>query len=555
MTIYTQTTINGIPLPDSYYVNVIKSTSDNNASSNFESEIDNTVGVNKSTYTMGDEVLIYADKDVNPPTTKIFTGLLEDISFQGEPSREKIRFSGRDYTAYLMDRTVEPEVYTNLLAGSIVKDIVTKYAPAINIGSIQESTYLVNRMSFRHTPVFDAIKQLADLPGYVFYIDVDKYLHFEPKSTVSSNQTFNNTNITKADFEERRDTVFNQVWVYGNRYLDNYQQSFTAGSPLGGSSFTLLYKPHNTEVTVSGAIIQPGGIFGMTITPGSEVKYLVNFEDKQITFTSGTTQGANIPTSGNAVVIKYKRDLPIVKVGDNESSKAMYGTRVKVIEDTNITDPKTAEDRMKMEIADSAFPKMEGNLSVQGVINVTPSQTCVVNLPYHDVVNQTYDIIEANYQFDKSNNLSEQVLSVRVNKKLSDVTDTLKDLINSIKRLEGSAISESDVITRFQWSTGSIGIRQSGCKVYTKSIAGDTMIWGNQSFGIWGEQVWGDIQLQSFILGNATAAMLGTSKLGAIAFGLNLIYNDPTYGLYDVASYGDAGQYQQWKLVWSGCYF
>lgn len=59
---------------------------------------------------------------------KLFDGLLEDIQFKGKGLNESIRLSGRDYTAYMQDRTVEPEVYNNLPAGSIVKDIISKYA-------------------------------------------------------------------------------------------------------------------------------------------------------------------------------------------------------------------------------------------------------------------------------------------------------------------------------------------------------------------------------------------------------------------------------------------
>jgi len=117
--------------------------------------------------------------------------------------------------------------------------------------------------------------------------------------------------------KEQRKSVFNEIWVYGDRYLDAYKETLTAGSPLGGSLFTLEYKPSNTQVTVSGAIIQPGAIANFSLTPGSNVKYLVNYADQTIVFTSGTLQGANVPTTGNSVIIDYMRDLPIVKVGNN----------------------------------------------------------------------------------------------------------------------------------------------------------------------------------------------------------------------------------------------
>lgn len=67
---------------------------------------------------------------------KVFTGLVEDIKFKGKAVKETIEVSGRDYSARLMDRTVEPEVYTGLSAGSIVIDIINKYTEGISTSGV-----------------------------------------------------------------------------------------------------------------------------------------------------------------------------------------------------------------------------------------------------------------------------------------------------------------------------------------------------------------------------------------------------------------------------------
>lgn len=53
--------------------------------------------------------------------------------------------------------------------------------------------------------------------------------------------------------------------------------------------------------------------------------------------------------------------------------------------------------------------------------------------------------------------------------------------------------------------------------VYTRSIAGDTLIWGNTVFGIWNSFKWGNSATTSFVLGNSLAGVLGTSLLGSNA--------------------------------------
>src|SRR3990167_10316611 len=51
--------------------------------------------------------------------------------------------------------------------------------------------------------------------------------------------------------------------------------------------------------------------------------------------------------------------------------------------------------------------------------------------------------------------------------------------------------------------------------VEIRSIAGNTMIWGHSTFGIWGSNNWGNTANTSFILGHSLSGVLGTAKLGS----------------------------------------
>lgn len=523
MTIYTQYQKNGSIINDVIRSTIKKSSGENNSTSTFRIDLYNPDGKNSSEYTVGDEIDIYAQIDTNPPTTKLFTGILEDIKFKGNKLKDTMTLKGKDYSVRMLDRTVEPEVYNNLPAGSIVKDIINKYTNDITFTNVDDTDTTIEKITFNHTPVFDAVKKLAKLSDSSFYIDNDKDLHFNSESSVDSNLTFDNSNVTKADFTTRRNSVFNEIWVYGDRYLDSYKEEFTAGSPVGGSVFTLNYKPHNTQVDVGSPITlatrQKGGVLGMTSEVTSGTNYLVSYNDKQIIFVSGTDIGYDsIPSSGTLVSIDYQRLLPIVKMGRNQSSINEYGgKRIKVIKDDNIKNPQTAEDIMKKELEDNDIPKKEGNLDIHGVVDVTPTQTCTVNLPYHNVDNKTYDILEATYNFDKINNLKEEVLSIKVNKKLNDITDTIKDIINNIKDIQAGDIDESDIITRYELATGSLTIRHSGVVVSTRTMG------------------------SSFILGNpgpATNPQAGGILGSVIASGINFLGNS-----------ADA-----WTVQYSGCY-
>ena len=418
-------------------------------------------------------------QDLASDNTKIFSGILENIRFPSKALDEDVLLSGRDFTARMMDRTVEPEVYTTLPAGSIVKDIISKYTDDITTTNVDDSPTTISRIAFNHTPVYDAVRKLAELSNFVFYVDEDKDLHFNAESSTSSGKTFDSGNVVKADFKDRRDTVFNEIWVYGDRYLDGFKEEFTGDGT--GSVFTLTHRPHNTNINVGSptelSTKQTGGIFGMGAIPISGTDYLVDFFDKQIIFVSGTTLDySSIPANNALITVEYDRSLPIVKVGRNQDSIKAYGTRIKRIVDKDIKDPETAQERLIQEIDKAPIPAKQGVLDINGIVAVTPSQTCVVNLPNQNVSNKTYDILEASYNFNKKKNLAEDVLRIKVNKKITDVTDTIKDLINDVKQIQGEDIDTGDVITRFEFNTGSFGIRTSGLVLSTRTMGSSFLL-------------------------------------------------------------------------------
>ena len=179
------------------------------------------------------------------------------------------------------------------------------------------------------------------------------------------------------------------------------------------------------------------------------------------------------------------RDLPIVKFGDNDASINAYGKRVKIIQDTSIKDPLTAETILLRELEEYSDPLKQGTLFIKDVGNINPGETCIVNIPLYNINNVTYDILEASYDMNKRNLLSDEILSIKVNKKIPDITDTLKDILLQQKKLQSKDMQDSDLLTRYKWTTGSFGIRQSGTEVWTQPI-GSSFILGHLSHALLG---------------------------------------------------------------------
>ncbi|MHA1868742.1 MAG: hypothetical protein ACTSXD_11920 [Candidatus Heimdallarchaeaceae archaeon] len=510
MVVYTKLNIDKTLYTDAERIIVTSSIGDNNASSSFRILFPNYNGKHKNDFSINDEVEIWAEKDVDPPTTKIITGIVEDIKFRGKGLDEKIEIKGRDYTARLMDSTVEPEVYNKQEVSVIVKDIIDKYVSDITYTNVATTSTIITHIAFNQIPVYDALKQLAELSNHIFWVDTSKDLYFRPKEETSSGEILDNTNITKSSFRQTDSELYNKVWVYGGRMLTGVTEEF---SSITGSIVNLKYKPHNVEVIGGGSYTYQGGVYEMLVgTPISGTQYLVDYDQQRIVFVSGTYVGDNIPPG--SYTIKYDRSTPIIKYGEDKQSIANYGPKIKVIQDKNIVDPQMARDMVVSTLNQYSEPAIQGDISLEGVVYLVAGNTVIVNMPNQNINSETYTILEARYEFNKKNCRSNQVLKVRISKKLKDMIDTIKQLMLDVKKLQAEDMNVTDVYSRMEFATGSVGARVSKWYIKERSIAGDALVWGHPTFGIWNSGLWRESTNISFVLGHPQAAILGTSKLG-----------------------------------------
>lgn len=459
-----------------------RSIGDNNSSSRLTFRVHNHAGRNKSSFTAGEEITLYADKGTNPPTTKRFSGVITEISYDGSGVSEEIIITARDWTSYLQNTTVEPEVYTNQTISAIITDLMTKYGPTgITTTNVGTFTKTLSRIAFKQISLFDAIKKLANEADALFYVDPTKDLHVEVKGSTSSGVTLDNTNVTHSSFREDVQSVRNRVYVYGSRILVAHpQETFTGDG--AGSVFTLDTNPHNTRVQVSGAD-KKGDIFKGAESATSGADYLVNYYDKKIIFLSGTALGySSIPGSLVQVTVNYNQSKPIIKLAEDQLSIASYGRRTEVITDESIQDPQYASLLAKSTVASKKTPLLSGDIDVVGVVNVTPGQTIIVNLPHENQSNKTYDILEARYDFSTKNCLADTTLNVKVSERIADITDVIKDLVLSVRQLQAANIDTTGILSRLMVATGSYGLRASDWKVRTRTL-GNAFTVGHETNG------------------------------------------------------------------------
>src|SRR3990167_275391 len=397
-----------------------------------------------------------------------FRGVIEKIDFQTIKQQEYLIISGRDYLAVLHDKLIQYETFSSQEVSTIVTNLMSSYVPEIGVVNVDVTSTTLTRITFKNKSVYDALVELAEASGFIFYVDTDKDLHFELQNSVSSNLTFDTTNIVNtARFSIDEDDMFNDIWVYGGTNRVHWTENFTAN---GGSLFTLGYKPHNTYVTDAGTK-RMGNILGISSTYDSGTAYLVNYDAKQVLFISGTTNGAFIPTSGNAKVVAYDRDRPVIKNASDFASITTYGKKTKVIQNEAILDPRQAADIASDTLALIKEPfKMSNTLNIQGVFDLTVGNTAIINLPYQNISNETHQIIQINYDIDHDSLNGETVASVRVGNRIKDMSDKLKQLILEVRALQAQAMDDPEIFTRLYQGNGSFGIRTQSWYFKTRNI-------------------------------------------------------------------------------------
>lgn len=412
----------------------------------------------------------------------IFTGIIENIEFKGDGLDEKLELRGRDYTVRLMDQTVQPVVYTNTEVGSIVRNIITNNTKDIGSGYIQNTGIILPRMVFNQVRVYDAIKQLADVSNFNFYVDRNKNLVFSPQYLQYANTTLGSSNILRTVFDKTREGMANKVWVYGDRYLTAAPTEVkNVGSPNSGglgSAFTLSYKPYSSQVSKLGSILI-GGVFNNTNSNISGTAYLVNFEDKTIIFPSGTTYGYYLPPSGGSVVVNYDRQIPIVKYGEDTNSIQAYGPKTSVTVDKSIKDPQTAISLLNDKLTKSN-PLNNLEIDYKGWTEFIPGQVINVAIPNFNITTSGLSIIETRYRFDQDTVNNETPITLLLDQRAIDLTDSLALLTKRITALEGQDMQSSDFLTRLQYATGSMLI--VGSRWYIQSnyfIGSEFRLWGN----------------------------------------------------------------------------
>lgn len=143
----------------------------------------------------------------------IFAGPIETAMFEHPaPGRREHRIHARCWT-YLADKRIVAASWQDKKAGDIIKDIIEDYLAeeGVTEGTIEGGPEIAEAL-INYRPATEAFNRLAEMAGFMWFIDLDKQFHFVPRSEFDAPWT-----VTGQDMRQQRPQVEHSAPEYRNR--------------------------------------------------------------------------------------------------------------------------------------------------------------------------------------------------------------------------------------------------------------------------------------------------------------------------------------------------
>lgn len=284
----------------------------------------------------------------------------------------------KDYTQFF-DHHLVQATYPSQAADLTVKDIVTNFANRSGVTFTTanvDPSFILPAQTFPYMPPSEAIKQLADLLEWLFFIDYNKDVHFRALESMASPLP-GNLLLADSDVSSYHDLrlsedisqLKNRIFLRGFSTRSTTQKTFQFTGDGVTTWFPLGYAPWSTDsgdiaVTVAGVpqTILKDNVDGQAgdgkVNPGA----YVCFDNMGIRF--------NQPPAAGAVVSgSLKFAFPAVTAMDDPESQGKMAAREGTdgvyeyaVEDPNLSAPTmdTANSKGQLLLYKYGYPKLTG---------------------------------------------------------------------------------------------------------------------------------------------------------------------------------------------------
>ena len=154
---------------------------------------------------------------------KVFAGTISefDDSVQGA-NLLTYKILCTDYT-FLFDKKLVPETYEDQNVSDIVRDIITRFTDGFTSVNVEDVDHVINFVQFDYARPTDALRDLADLISYDWYVDYEKDIHFFPRGSrfAPFNLADDNNSYEGKSLKLKKSgkQIKNVVYVIGSDYV------------------------------------------------------------------------------------------------------------------------------------------------------------------------------------------------------------------------------------------------------------------------------------------------------------------------------------------------
>jgi hypothetical protein len=470
------------------------------------------------TLTVGKTVQIWKGFSTSTDT-KVFDGYISEF----EPDGGVIKITAMDKMWDLIRKNVN-KVYESSgpQAGqisAIAEDLIETYGglTAEIVATGTGATEIVDEFRCVHTDIFERLKVLAEAVRYqIWYDAVNDTVHFEPEGYNDSGITLTVGTEIMGVPKWSNDTsrMINDLRIDGAVSLTQIRKPIGTGYGTIGTTadfettgIILDKTPESVELILDSSTPPITVKTGGTKDASSGHYYYVDKENKKVIPATGTT----FPIENAIVNYTWHAPSPIHQI--NQESIDTYGKFEKQMTFSDIITISDAEVRTREILSKFSQPFLVGELLVKSDssidVNIGDTVTVVDNISRPSINTQ----LVITKQVVKYPGTYQELVVGDESIRLSDWQYNVE---NRLKRIEESlSLSSQDLILELVDIQKTLTVVPRYRQIQQANIAGETMIWGSSTFGIWGTAKWGGTANTSFVLSNSGAGILGTSKLGS----------------------------------------
>lgn len=248
-------------------------------------------------------------------TAIIFAGTVDSVDEEIDPG-ERVRFKRLACVDYnqIADRHLVAYVYQPdednpvVYAGDVIRDIVSRFfvfggvTEGIDTSAVENGP-AIEKFVFNYVPASQAFDEIAELAGYIWYIDYEKRLHFTPKdrNTAPFGLTETSRNWRNLKVSESRELYRNRQIVRAGTALTDPRTDTVVATEADQEYFEVSYPIGTASAVTVNGVAKTLGVDG-----------LHEGRDFYWSYGSNVLTAEVAPGAGARVALTYRGLFPIL---------------------------------------------------------------------------------------------------------------------------------------------------------------------------------------------------------------------------------------------------